>query len=98
MVMKLRGGHILLKNPLQDHSIERPVTHSSVVLNQIGFGVRGKINCLLFSQTVMRRKSFSPLFRPQPKRLLVNVQAPKFDDRSVLKNPPAIIADSSSGS
>ena len=59
------------------------MTHSSVVLNQIRFGVRREVYGLPLAQTIVGRERFSPLFRPESESLLVHVQRPELDDRTI---------------
>src|SRR5512139_3522235 len=93
IVSQFFGCLALLKNALEDHAIEWPMAHVILMLDQIGFGVGIEINCLAFAKTVMVDQRLAPLLQPMAEGLFVNMGTPKFDNRTVLKHSPAVVAD-----
>ena len=69
------------------------MAHVVVMLDQVGFGVGVEINRLAFAHAVMGDQRLAPLLRPVAEGFFVDVGAPQLDDRTVLKHPPAVVAD-----
>ena len=78
----------LFQDPLQDHPIERPMSHVFFVLYQIGLGMRGKVDRLSLAQAVMRYQGLAPLLGPVPERFFVYMGAPQLNNRAILKYAP----------
>ena len=88
IIAEFGGSQSLFQNALQDHPVERPMAHVFFMLYQIGLGVRGKINRLPLTQAVMRNQSFAPLLGPVSERFFVDMGAPQFNNRAILKYAP----------
>ena len=73
------------------------MAHAVFVLDEIGFGMGGEINRLAFAHAIVRDRAFAPLLGPMTESFLVNMGAPELDERAILKNSPAIIADRPAG-
>ena len=90
-------GFALFQDALQNHAIERAVAHAIFMLDQVGFGVGGELNRLAFAHAVMGDQSLGPLLGPVAEGLFVNMGAPEFDDRAVLKHAPTKVANGATG-
>src|SRR5262245_13073554 len=77
IVAELLSRHALFQYSPKDHAVQRSVTHTSVVLNQIRFSMGGKVDGLLLAKTVVRDEGFRPLLRPMAEGFFVDVHAPE---------------------
>lgn len=66
----------LFQDPLQDHAVERPMSHVFFVLYQISLSMRGKVDRLPLTQAVVRYQSLAPLLGPVSERFFIDVGAP----------------------
>src|SRR5207244_11062143 len=81
----------------QVHAVEGRVPPWAVGLKEFRRGMGSRIYGVLRCHAIVGDESIRPLRRPVTESLLVHVQPPEFDTRSVLEHAAAVIADSSPG-